>query len=151
MDQESQNKTLAWLSAVCTEALEEWRKGNTMVANQLPSPVQFAFNNIYAVRTMAPEYFPALYPQLFEQCDSIRIATEHDTIMREQVAMMPDMQTRMAAQEAEIAALKAAIAALTMRVAQNPAISTEAEGEQPAVTSGEGEANADPKKKQKGK
>ena len=130
-------KTLDYLSTVCTEALEEWRKGNTLVANQLPSAVQFAFNNIYAVHTMAPEYFPALYPQLFEQCDKIRVASEHDAIMREQVAMMPELQTQLTAQAAEIEGLKAAIAKLT---ATPP---TEAEGDEPpAVTSGEGEPEA---------
>lgn len=137
-------KTLDYLESVCTEAMREWRKGNTMVVNQLPSPIQFAFNNIYAVHTMAPEFFPTLYPQLFEQCDKIRVSAEHDVIMREQVALVPAMQDTINGMAAQIARLEAALAKfMPAQPADEPTPQAPEGDNPPAVTDGEGEPETD--------
>lgn len=66
-------KVLAWLSEVCTQAIEEGQGGNTGLLNRLGKEGAFAYylTNVHTRKVMTAEQWAAQMPQMLQEASRV--------------------------------------------------------------------------------
>lgn len=104
MDKE---KTLAWLDAICHDALLEARSGNALPANKIGGNPAIAhyLNNVATTRNIKPGDWALWYPQYMTEADVLRVASEQAETQAEQGEQVAEQGDRIAALEGKFAEL----------------------------------------------
>jgi hypothetical protein len=72
-------QTLNWLREQCGEAIEQARRGDTLLANHLGANPALAhyFANVHNLRALTPSQWAQNYPHFLREAERIRAEQDH--------------------------------------------------------------------------
>ena len=126
------NKTMEWLREVSDQALQDSRRGDTHLANQLGdnAATSYYFNNVHLLQSMTAEQWAAERPNDVQEAERLRLRYEALDSAGDNVKRLNDVESELASLRGQ---LKEALDALKAQSAPAKPTAPVVEPKKPAA------------------